>query len=140
MSSADIPKSSGTPLNEDERAELHALRDLRARLVGFGGDDFTLMPWVEAHRHHAEKPYIGCVFCRDRFVLAEPVPNDLNDGPGRDLVDVLTPLVHEADARHEVEGGGTRHWVRDYFLPELRAAGLTVSVASSTNHVQGDDR
>lgn len=55
-------------LTSDERAELHALRDIAKRLVNFGGDDSVLMPWIDAHRHHADEPYIGCVFCRDKFV------------------------------------------------------------------------
>ncbi len=55
------------------------------------------------------------------------IPDDLDNGIGRELVNALTPLVRAADERHSVEGGGTRHWVRDYFLPELRAAGWTIT-------------
>lgn len=58
-------------MTPEERAELELLRDLKARVIGFGGDDYTLMPWVAAHRLHAEEPYIGCPFCREKFVLAE---------------------------------------------------------------------
>jgi hypothetical protein len=57
-------------LEEAERAELEVLRDLKARVIGFGGDDYTIAPWIDIHRHHADEPYIGCPFCRDRFVLA----------------------------------------------------------------------
>lgn len=64
------------PLTTDERAELQLLRDLRARVIGFGGDDYTIMSWEAAHRIHESKgePYIGCCFCRGEFVRkpAEP--------------------------------------------------------------------
>jgi hypothetical protein len=53
---------------EAERAELEVLRDLRARVIGFGGDDFTIAPWIDAHRFHKDEPYIGCPFCHDQFV------------------------------------------------------------------------
>jgi hypothetical protein len=38
----------------------------------------------------------------------------------------LTRIVQEVDRIFENEGGGTRHWVRDYFLPELEASGWVV--------------
>ena len=56
------------PLSTNERAELEGLRDIAQRLLNFGGDDTVLMPWIDAHRHHTDKPYIGCLFCRDKFV------------------------------------------------------------------------
>jgi hypothetical protein len=52
---------------DEERAELHALRDLRQLVIGHGGDDFTIQPWISRHRRHDENPYIGCPFCRDKF-------------------------------------------------------------------------
>jgi folate-dependent tRNA-U54 methylase TrmFO/GidA len=39
----------------------------------------------------------------------------------------LAAIVRRADEAHEVDGGGTRHWVRDHFLPELEEAGWTIS-------------
>lgn len=56
-------------LTVNERAELETLRDLRQRFIGFGGNDFTIAPWISAHRLHADEPYMGCPFCRDRFML-----------------------------------------------------------------------
>lgn len=43
-----------------------------------------------------------------------------------DLVRALVPIVRAADEQHETEGGGTRHWLRDYFLPRLNEAGFVV--------------
>lgn len=69
---------SESTLTADERAELAALRDLKQRVIGFGGDDFALMPWIDAHQHHADEPYIGCPFCRDQFVRASDVTGALD--------------------------------------------------------------
>jgi hypothetical protein len=33
-------------------------------------------------------------------------------------------VVRPADEAFEKDGGGTRHWVRDHFLPALAAEGL----------------
>lgn len=66
------------PLDSDERAELELLRDLRDRVIGFGGDDYAVTPWVMAHRYHADKPYIGCPFCRDKFIAVAKVDQLLN--------------------------------------------------------------
>jgi hypothetical protein len=52
--------------------------------------------------------------------------DSFDDGLGRELVNALTPVVRAADEQLESEGGGTRHWVRDCFLPRL---GLTVEAA-----------
>lgn len=60
------------------------------------------------------------------------IPDDLDGGPGRELVSALTPIVNRVDERHQAEGGGTRHWIRDYFLPELSAAGWTIHRKSSS--------
>jgi hypothetical protein len=38
----------------------------------------------------------------------------------------VVKAVRDADQIHAVEGGGTRHWLRDYFLPHLDAAGFKV--------------
>ncbi len=43
--------------------------------------------------------------------------------------DLLTQAVREADELFEsgkTGGGGTRHWLRDCFLPALEAHGLVV--------------
>jgi hypothetical protein len=60
-------------MTDEERAELEILRDLRERLILFGGDDFTVASWESAHSKHANEPYIGCVFCRDKFALRADV-------------------------------------------------------------------
>lgn len=36
-----------------------------------------------------------------------------------DLVQALTAIVRKADEQHLRDGGSTRHWVRDCFLPLL---------------------
>lgn len=35
-------------------------------------------------------------------------------------------VVRPADEAFETDGGGTRHWVRDHFLPALAAEGLKI--------------
>jgi hypothetical protein len=47
-------------------------------------------------------------------------------GLTHDEVRELAAIVRAADEAHETEGGGTRHWVRDHFLPELERAGWTI--------------
>lgn len=41
--------------------------DVRQRLLIFDGGP-QLMAWENAHRLHADEPYIGCPFCHDEFV------------------------------------------------------------------------
>jgi hypothetical protein len=48
------------------------------------------------------------------------------NGLTHEQVRELAAIVHKADEQHECEGGGTRHWVRDCFLPHLEAAGWRV--------------
>jgi hypothetical protein len=36
-------------------------------------------------------------------------------------------VVRPADEEFEAAGGGTRHWVRDHFLPHLHAAGWSIT-------------
>jgi hypothetical protein len=57
----------------EQRAELEVLRALRHRVIWFGGDDYTIRPWIDAHRLHVDggRPYLGCPFCRDRFVCLD---------------------------------------------------------------------
>jgi hypothetical protein len=43
-----------------------------------------------------------------------------------DLVAGVTRAVRAADRQFEKEGGSSRHWVRDCFLPHLEATGLMV--------------
>lgn len=38
----------------------------------------------------------------------------------------VTAVTRRADEQFEKIGGSTRHWVRDCFLPELEASGLTI--------------
>lgn len=65
-------------LSVDERAELAMLRDVAGRLLNFDGGA-ELLPWVHAHRHHQDEPYIGCPFCRDEFVR-KPMVGFIGDG------------------------------------------------------------
>lgn len=52
-----------------------------------------------------------------------------------DTFAVLTQVVREADQALETAGGGSRHWLRDYFLPTLEAYGLAVvDVAKHITH------
>ena len=46
-----------------------------------------------------------------------------------DVVRELTRICREADQHFQRVGGGTRHWVRDCFLPALNDAGWCVSAA-----------
>lgn len=39
----------------------------------------------------------------------------------------VVAAVRAADKQHQIEGGGTRHWLRDYLLPELHAAGFKIA-------------
>jgi hypothetical protein len=88
------------PLDADERAELNELRDLRARVIGFGGDDFTIAPWIDAHKLHKDEPYIGCPFCRDEFVRRNAADDQRLEAwregfdAAGDLVDVAAAAGH----------------------------------------------
>lgn len=54
------------------RAELEALRDEKDRLAFLDDAAQPVMAsWEQAHKHHADEPYIGCVFCRDKFAPVE---------------------------------------------------------------------
>ncbi len=43
-----------------------------------------------------------------------------------EMVNRLTSLVRKIDPLFEADGGGTRHWVRDWFLPELADQNLRI--------------
>lgn len=43
-----------------------------------------------------------------------------------ELVMQLTAIVREADEEFQSEGGSSRHWVRDHFLPRLEGAGVSL--------------
>ncbi len=58
------------PASAVERALRRLDEDTRQRLLVFDGGP-QLMSWEQAHRHHADDPYIGCPFCHDRFVLRD---------------------------------------------------------------------
>ncbi len=44
-----------------------------------------------------------------------------------ELVQAVTAIVRKADAEFQRDGGSSRHWVRDYFLPLLKAGGWELS-------------
>jgi hypothetical protein len=46
--------------------------------------------------------------------------------PPIELVAAVTSLVRRIDPEFEKEGGSTRHWVRDWFLPGLDEAGYEI--------------
>lgn len=52
-----------------------------------------------------------------------------------DIVNRVTAVVREADRDFETGGGSSRHWVRDWFLPTLNRAGLSVIVTASRNEL-----
>lgn len=52
--------------------------------------------------------------------------SDMEQGEDASLVAQVTAVVREADAAFQRVGGGSRHWVRDCFLPLLNAAGFRV--------------
>lgn len=52
------------------------------------------------------------------------------DGENADYVNRVTAVVREADRAFEKVGGGSRHWVRDCFLPLLNRAGLFIGPQS----------
>lgn len=96
MVPTDVVPRSVSMLTTDDRAELEMLRDVAKRLIGFDGGA-EVMPWVDAHRHHADEPYIGCVFCRDQFVPCD-------DAAVERAVQALAPYVwHDKDAREIIE-------------------------------------
>lgn len=46
---------------------------------------------------------------------------------GPDLINIITKIVRQADAGFEISGGGSRHWVRDHFLPLLEREGFRIT-------------
>lgn len=46
--------------------------------------------------------------------------------PDAKTVSHVTAVCRKVDPEFEKEGGGTRHWVRDFFLPALAEAGYVV--------------
>lgn len=43
-----------------------------------------------------------------------------------DLVRAITKICRTADEEFQQAGGSSRHWVRDHFLPNLRADGWRI--------------
>lgn len=54
--------------------------------------------------------------------------SDLHLTKDQELINLLTRLVREADRDHEQAGGGTRHWVRDCFLPAIKRNGYEIEL------------
>lgn len=52
---------------------------------------------------------------------------DWDSDEGHDRIRQITRVVQAADSEYEKSGGGSRHWVRDHFIPTLEAAGLTIA-------------
>ena len=59
-----------------------------------------------------------------RAMTALPVVTDQSEDA--DCVRDVTAVVREADRLFEKVGGGSRHWVRDVFLPLLNTAGMRI--------------
>lgn len=93
MTGSSLPQQ----LSDQERAELELLRDLRRRVIGFGGDDYAVMPWIDAHRHHADEPYVGCPFCRDQFVPLALLSE------AREIIDECWELEMPQDLRQRLD-------------------------------------
>jgi hypothetical protein len=64
------------------------------------------------------------------------VSAELWAGLTHDEVRKLATIVRRADESHEKEGGGTRHWVRDHFLPELEASGWSITPPAESQEAQ----
>jgi hypothetical protein len=60
---------------------------------------------------------------------------DWESDDGHDRIREIAKVVRAADERFEAEGGTTRHWVRDYFIPRLEAAGFTIVPRGSVRDV-----
>jgi hypothetical protein len=54
------------------------------------------------------------------------------------LVDQITAIVRRIDPEFEKEGGSTRHWVRDFFLPALADEGLRVLTDKQIDAIHSD--
>lgn len=52
---------------------------------------------------------------------------DWESEAGHDRIREITKVVRAADEAFEREGGSSRHWVRDHFVPLLEGAGLTIA-------------
>jgi hypothetical protein len=48
-----------------------------------------------------------------------------------EAVDVVTRVCREADSWFVADGGSTRHWAHDHFLPALRAEGYVIALAAA---------
>lgn len=59
----------------------------------------------------------------------------LEQGEDAVLVAAITAIVREADRAFEKAGGGSRHWVRECFLPMLNAGGFEVLPIAQVSHV-----
>ena len=62
------------------------------------------------------------------------------DGENADYVNRITAVVREADRVFENVGGGSRHWVRDVFLPLLNRSGLYIATEETCQHCGEDIR
>lgn len=57
-----------------------------------------------------------------------PTPDRPEDyfGLTVDEFNAVVQATRAADESHQKEGGGTRHWLRDHFLPELDLSGYRI--------------
>ncbi len=72
--------------------------------------------------------------CRASRLLGEPRDDEARiERAARDdeAVDVVTRVCREVDPQFMAEGGSTRHWTRDHFLPALRAEGYVIALAAA---------
>lgn len=76
---------------------------------------------------------------RDQYTPAEEAGMEAGQAESEDRwagltheqVRELAALVNAADEGFMIDGGGTRHWVRDHFLPELESARWTITPPTS---------
>jgi hypothetical protein len=59
-----------------------------------------------------------------RHILGIDPAIQLLDNSKAETYDAVTEVVRRADAKHELTGGGSRHYVRDILLPLLEEAGI----------------
>ncbi len=57
----------------------------------------------------------------------QPARSDWDAPERHQFVREIAEVVREADKNFEADGGGTRHWVRDHFLPGLEDAGFVIA-------------
>lgn len=106
-------KSETGRLSPEQDAWIAALQDTRR---------VTVAVWMPHHWLSGEV---------ERALRAHDFARDLEDDLSSAQFSRLTEAVRAADRAHESAGGGTRHWIRECFLPELEVRGLQIVEAKA---------